>query len=129
MPTLSNVVARMGGFHTSMTFLAIFGKRFGDAGRRDILFETGIVSAGSVDGVLNVKHCNQAIRAHKTVAEALFRVHWLQFEEHIKNTQLGLLVFKELMRFVRNYHRHQLLPFFLMTNLRQSSHATVKFVL
>ena len=77
MPTLSNVVARMGGFHTSMTFLTIRGKRFGDAGLRDILFETRIVSAGSVDGVLNGKHYNRAIRAHKTVAEALFRVQWL----------------------------------------------------
>ena len=84
-----------------MTFLAILGKRFGDAGLRDILFETGIVSSGSVDGVLNGKHCNRAIRAHKTVAEALFCVHWLQFEEHIKNTQLDLLVFKELMNEVR----------------------------
>ena len=34
VPTLSNVVARMGGFHTSMKFLAILGKRFGDAGLR-----------------------------------------------------------------------------------------------
>ena len=34
VPTLSNVVARMGGFHTSMTCLAILGKRFGDVGLR-----------------------------------------------------------------------------------------------
>ena len=68
---------------------------------RDILFERGIVSAGSVDGVLNGKHYNRAIRAHRTVAEALFRFHWLQFEEHIKNTQLDLLVFKGLMNEVR----------------------------
>ena len=58
-----------------MTFLAILGKCFGDAGLRDILFETGIVSVGSGDGVLNGKHYNRAIRAHKTVAEVLFRVH------------------------------------------------------
>lgn len=28
----SNVVLRMGAFHTAMTFLAVLGKRFGDAG-------------------------------------------------------------------------------------------------
>ena len=32
--TLSNVVAHVGGFHTSMTLLAIVCKRFGDAGLR-----------------------------------------------------------------------------------------------
>ena len=48
---LSNVVVRLGEFHTSMVCMAIIGKRFGDAGLRDVLQESEIVSVGSIDGV------------------------------------------------------------------------------
>ena len=40
---LSNVVVHLGEFHTSMVCMAIIGKRFGDAGLRDVLQESDIV--------------------------------------------------------------------------------------
>lgn len=101
IPALSHIVCRMGGFHTSMMLLAIIGKRYGDAGLRDIFVETEIVSAGSVDGVLSGKHYNRAIRAHKTVAEALFRVHWSQFEQYLDKAdsrmQIDVTAFRDLL--------------------------------
>ncbi len=37
------VVLRLGAFHTTCTFLAIIGKRFGDAGLRDIIVEANLL--------------------------------------------------------------------------------------
>ena len=56
--TFSRIVLRMGGFHIAMTFLAVLGKRFGDAGLHDILVESGIVGTSAVHGVLSGKHYN-----------------------------------------------------------------------
>ena len=36
-------VLRLSAFHTSMTFLAVIGKRFADAGLRDWILESGLL--------------------------------------------------------------------------------------
>lgn len=61
------LVLRIGSFHTVCAFLAAIGKRFGDAGLADILVESGIVGSGSVNGVLEGKHYNRALRTHKVL--------------------------------------------------------------
>lgn len=45
-----------------------------DAGLCDLLTESEIISAESVDGILKGKHYNRAVHVHKSVAEALFRL-------------------------------------------------------
>lgn len=45
----------MGIFHTLCTLLAILGKRFGDAGLKDLCVESGIIADGSIGGVLGAK--------------------------------------------------------------------------
>ena len=40
---------RMGGFHTSCIFLGVIGKRFGDAGLKDLIIESGLLGEGSVE--------------------------------------------------------------------------------
>ena len=37
------IVLRMGAFHTALTFLAVIGKRFGDAGLRDWIVEAELL--------------------------------------------------------------------------------------
>lgn len=59
------IVPRLGAFHTICAFSAAIGKRFGEAGLSDILVESGIVGAGSVNGVIQGKHYNRAVRVHK----------------------------------------------------------------
>ena len=76
----SRVVLRMGGFHIAMIFLAVIGKRFGDAGLQDVLIESGIVGSNAVSGVLSGKHYNRALRCHKAMVEALLRMQWRAFE-------------------------------------------------
>ena len=55
-------------FHTICTFLSVIGKRFQDAGLRDVITESGVISEGSVFGV---RTYNRAIRFQKLMYEAL----------------------------------------------------------
>ena len=66
-----------GVFHIACTFLAVIGKRFGDAGLEDLIVEAEIVASGSVKKVLEGKHYNRAMRMHKIVYEALWRLRWV----------------------------------------------------
>ena len=56
-----------------MAYLAILGKSFKDAGLSYIMVESGLVAVGSINGVMNGKHYNHSIQAHKLVFEALSR--------------------------------------------------------
>ena len=67
------VVMRMGSFHVSCAFPALIGKRFGDAGLKDLLIEAGVVGPNTIAGVVSCKHYNRAIRASKVAYEALLR--------------------------------------------------------
>ena len=54
-------IVMLGIFHTIM-FLGIIGKRFGDAGLRDLLIQSGVLAEGSVDRALSGKQCNRSVR-------------------------------------------------------------------
>ena len=47
---------------------------FRDAGLKDIWIDAGIVAEGSINGVLDGKHCNRAVRVHKCIYKALLRL-------------------------------------------------------
>ena len=81
-----SVVLMMGGFHICATFLAVIGKRYGDAGLQDILVESGTGASGSVSAVFEGRHYNQAMRAHKVVWEVLSRLRWREFQDYMDNT-------------------------------------------
>ena len=70
----SSRVIMLGIFHTLMMFLGIIGKRFGDAGYRDILVQSEIIAEGSVDRALTGKMYNRSVRAVKLTYEALSRI-------------------------------------------------------
>ena len=74
------VVLRLGTFHTLCTMLSIIGKRFQDAGLKDLCIESGIVAEGSVSALLEGRSYNRAIRVHKLAYEALMRVAWRGFQ-------------------------------------------------
>ena len=73
---ISHLLLRMGTFHIIMNALSIIGKRFCDAGLKDICIESGLVAEGSVNGVIDGKQYNRAIRVHKCIYEALMRLAW-----------------------------------------------------
>ena len=73
-----DIVLRMGTFHTICVALSILGKRFGDSGLKDIFIESQIVAEGSISGVIDGKHYNRGVRAHKYLYEAMMRLAWAE---------------------------------------------------
>ena len=59
------VVLRLGAFYTICCLLSILGKRFADAGVRNLTIEAGIISEGSVSAMLEGKMYNRAVRLHQ----------------------------------------------------------------
>lgn len=82
-PYYRQVVPRLGEFHTIMCFLSIIGKRFSLSGLDDILIESELVAAGSMNGVLSGKMYNRSVRAHKVLFEALSRLQMISFVESL----------------------------------------------
>ena len=64
----------MGVFYTACTLLSIIGKRFQDAGLRDLSVESGAIAEGSVAGVLDGRRYNCGVRLHKIMHEARMRL-------------------------------------------------------
>ena len=85
MSKFDHLVLRMGTFHTACVMLSIIGKRFADAGLRDILIETDLVAEGSVAGVLEGRMYNRGIRTHKLVQEAMIRLAFEGFMPWLLN--------------------------------------------
>ena len=91
-------------------FLGILGKRFQDAGLRDLCIEAGIVAEGSVTRVLKGRHYNRAVRTHKCMYEALYRLiwegflPWLKGQDHTQVNHIEESKFAE--RSIRNISRY-----------------------
>lgn len=86
----SNVVLRMGAFHTAMTFMAVIGKHFADAELASLMVESGVLASGSVSAVLNGKHYSRGIRIHKIAMETLQRLRWIAYISSTKLPELSV---------------------------------------
>ena len=78
------IVLRLGAFHIMCIYIAVIGKRFGDAGLRDIVVESNILGESSVDKMLKGKHYNNAMRVLKYLFDAIKRQSIDSYEEWIK---------------------------------------------
>ena len=76
---MRTIIVRMDAFYTICNFIGTIGKRFKDAGLRDIAVESGVIAEGSIDGVLEERQYNRADRLHKIIYEALQRLIWKGF--------------------------------------------------
>ena len=76
-----DMIVRMGAFHTICTLLEIIGKRFQDAGLRDLCVESQVIAEGSVSRVMEGGKYNRTLRLHKLVYEALMRQVWSGFQK------------------------------------------------
>ena len=85
------LVVRPGEFHTCMSFMAVIGKRFGDAGLADILVEAGVVAEGSLNGVMS-GHCNRSIHANKIIYEAMEELRSQEYLESVDETRCDEIV-------------------------------------
>ena len=83
----ADIVPRLGAFHTISVLLSVIGKRFGQAGLRGIIIESGTIEEGFVEAVLNGKAYNRAVRFHKVMFEACMRLIWEGFVEWFEENQ------------------------------------------
>ena len=79
------IVLQLDGFHTMCIFIAVIGKRFADAGLRDIVIEANLLGESSVDQMFKGKHYN-AMRNLKYLYKALKR-HIIDSFEQWKSDQ------------------------------------------
>ena len=82
-----DAVLMLDNFHLLMMFLGMIGKRFCDAGLRDLPVQSGIISEGPVDEALDGHMYNRAIRMHKLVYEALMRILITQMKTNLSDTE------------------------------------------
>ncbi|KAL1262233.1 hypothetical protein QQF64_007498 [Cirrhinus molitorella] len=98
-----NIILRMGVFHTTCTFMATIGKRFADAGLRDLCVEAGVIADGSVSGVIDGHRYNRAVRLHKLLYEAFLRLAWKGFYPWLEqNHQEDLIHLEAILQAVEN---------------------------
>ena len=64
---------------------------------RDVVIESGIVSEGSIKGVLSGKHYNRSVSCHKVMYEALQRLRFQSFLDSITDENQELASFIESM--------------------------------
>ena len=82
------IVLRLGAFHTLCIFIAVIGKRFGDAGLRDIIVESSLLGESSVDQMFRGKHYNNAMRVLKYLYDAMKRHMIESYEQSVHNGHL-----------------------------------------
>ena len=89
----SDVVLFLGTFHTLMMILGVIGKRFGDAGFKDVIIHSGVIEEGSIEGVLTGEMYNRSIYAHKVLYEAiqhlLLTLFFTWLDEHGLSNEFG----------------------------------------
>lgn len=91
-----NIIIRMGGFHIVMNFLGAIGYLMKSTGIEDILVNSGICQAGTVNKLLDGKDYYAMIHAHTVVERAMFGLLWESFESWTLEQGDCLEVFSEL---------------------------------
>eukprot|EP00794_Sanderia_malayensis_P001125 gene1125-481_t len=69
-----DVVLMLGNFHLMVMYLDVIGKCFGDAGLRDVMVQSDVITQGSVDKALSGHMYNRAVLMHKLMYESLMRI-------------------------------------------------------
>ena len=69
-----NVVIHLGDFHFMKEVFAILGKLVTGSGFEDIIFQAGLCSAGSLNGVVAGSHYNRCLKVHSLLSETLERL-------------------------------------------------------
>ena len=76
--TCSSIILRLGTLHTICYLMSIIGKRFEDAGLKDLGIESGMIAEASKQNFLTGNIYNRGVRVHKCIYEALMRLAWKQ---------------------------------------------------
>ena len=87
MDQFKDCAVMLGIFHLLMMYLGIIGKRFKDAGLRDVLVQRETVAEGSIERALTGKMYNRAVRCYKLMYEALMRLLTDKFHSEMEGNE------------------------------------------
>ena len=90
------IVLRLEAFHTMCIFIAVIGKRFGDAGLRNLVIESNLLGESSVEQMLKGKHYNNAMRVLKYFYGAMKRHMIESFQPSAPDSSDTVMTHKEL---------------------------------
>ena len=81
------LIVRLGGLHTSLTFLKVIGKHIQSAGLLDAWVESKILGPGTAEQIIlgKGKSYSKAIRAHKLTIQAMWRILMPKLLSFIQN--------------------------------------------
>lgn len=94
----------MGGFHTSCVFISCIGKIWGDGGLRNMLVDSNVYAANTVDQMLEGKQFHRAVRGLTLCYEILMYLLYENFLEWLAETSESLL--NDLYTLFTNFHAH-----------------------
>ena len=69
--TYKDHIVMIASFHTVWAYLKMVGKKMDGSGFSKILLEAGLMSSGSLQGVISGKNYSRAMKCHKALAEDL----------------------------------------------------------
>ena len=69
----SDHIVLVGTFHLVSAYSKMIGKKMNGSGLPEILLEAGLMSSGSMDGVMSGKNYDRSMYCHKTVVDAIER--------------------------------------------------------
>ena len=64
----------IGSFHLICAYLKMISKKMNESRLADVLLEAGVISVGSINGVISNKNYSHAINSHKVMAKSLERL-------------------------------------------------------
>ena len=67
-------IAMIGSFHLICACLKMIGKKMNESELADVLLEAGVMSVGSMNGVMSDKNYRRTINRFKVMAEGLERL-------------------------------------------------------
>ena len=81
--TFRNIMIHLGDFHFIKENVGVIGKLVTGSGFEDVIFQSGVCTSGSLQGVLAGSHYNRAWVVHSAFYEALERLLFKRFiEQH-----------------------------------------------
>ena len=85
----SDVIIHLGDFHAINAYFGAIGTFVSGSGFEDILFQAGLCSAGSLNGLLSGKHYNCCWLLHESFSEALIRLFQGQYVPVISDSLIN----------------------------------------
>ena len=80
----SNTVIHIGDFHYIKENFKVIGKLIRSSGFEDIIYQSGVCTSGSLEGMLGGSHYNRAWCVHQPMLEALERLLYERFIQEEK---------------------------------------------